>query len=245
MAIQRTLITAVSAIVLALMVPQVAYAGGVPTFDAANDAMNVQQLVQLVQQLQTLMKTLDVAKDQLKETEEFKDAVNRITEIANLAKDPKAYGYLANKASDLGTMASAKGVEGLEDLSGNAQKVRAETSRIKSAGVDTAYADYLKLVEKQGNTNAGVLATGAAAYDKSTERVDRIQKMLERLGSAQTSAEKEDLQVRVGAETAFLVNELTRLQAATMVGDAEARQLDQVHREEYLCNVNPAVCKTE
>jgi type IV secretion system protein VirB5 len=212
-----------------------AMAGGVPTFDAANDLMNVQQLQQLVDQLNNM-------KQQLGQLKQAYDAVNSLTDIGQLANDKNARRYLPDNwqatTNLLDTGLGAGGLGSGGQLNNLAVEARKDTAKLpKNSEVDAAYADYLDLTRKAGDANASFLVSGQAAFDQSAQRIGEVETLLKRLDSAATSAEKEDLQVRITAESAFLQNEMTRLQALNIMADAQARQLEQAQKEQWLRDV--------
>jgi type IV secretion system protein VirB5 len=211
-------------IALTLSIGQ-AHAQGIPVFDAQGLAQQLQQVAQLTEQLQT-------AKQQLDQAQQLYGSLNKLTDInsiGSLLNNPDIRRALPPEFSQYESLLRGNG-SGSLGTSANSFLSNNRTGEVQG---DDFYAQELR---KAQTRNAGQMSAGQAMYDAASKRLDGIESLRARLGSAQDAKESMDLQTRLQVETAFLQTDVLRMQALRMVQQAEAQVETQRGAEEFKRN---------
>lgn len=208
----RSLICAVLSMTIALFRLSPSLAQGIPTFDASAIANQVQQLESMAKQLESL-------KSQLEQGEKLFGSLNKLTDmssIAGLLNDPKIRQALPKDFGDVEKLLKGTGQSDFSSLSAHFQT----DNNYYQSDSNNFYAQEL---ERSNKANAGSQSLGQAIYDAASKRIDGIETLKQRLGSATDAKEVMDLQARLSAESAFLQTDLLRMQGLKMVQDAQTQ----------------------
>ncbi|MFN3585796.1 type IV secretion system protein [Phenylobacterium sp.] len=183
----------------------------------------------------SLLRQATTALDQLKELQAQVAEAKRLYDGFNTASGAGALASLL-KAPELRAfvpdidkyVAAAKGdLAALGELGAQANAIRAD-ARLYTAPTDDVLGQDL---ERQGDRTARDLALGRAVADAGAQRLDGLNELLAALDSAPNARAVMDLQARLAAEQALIVNDHMRLQGLAMAQDAEARLQAQRDRE--------------
>jgi type IV secretion system protein VirB5 len=219
MAILRTLDAAFSALLLSA---GLAAAQGIPVIDQTAIAKQVESIAQLKSQLDTL-------RDQLDQAQQLYGSLNKLTkmaDVASLLNDPSIRRALPDDFQAVADLFRGSGSGG---LGGSASKILEDNSTYRTSANDF----YAQELSRLQNQNAGQLSLGQQIYDTATRRIDGIDQLRQQISSAADAKDIADLQARLQAETAFLQNDLLRMQALRMIQQAEIQVDEQRKAEDW------------
>ncbi|UTS79112.1 Type IV secretion system protein virB5 [Phaeobacter piscinae] len=225
--------SALSAVIIVLTQP--AFAGGVPVIDATQIANAKQQFAQEIGQM---------AKE-LEEAKRLYDAVNGITEMADIASalnDPRVRELLGPEALEIASLLDV-GADSLGDLSGKANQYLDHT-RVNQADI-SAEDFYRQELDRIAAQSARDAAIGDRIIQSADDRLAGLERLRQAIGGAATQKEIDALSARLQVETAMLQNDTNRIQGLAMLQSAQARVEDQRQTETLLTNSqqNIAVAK--
>ncbi|ACP22482.1 VirB5 type IV secretion protein (plasmid) [Sinorhizobium fredii NGR234] len=195
---------------------------GIPVIDQTAIAKQIESIAELKSQLDTLRQQLDQA-------QRLYGSLNKLTnmaDVANLLNDPTIRQALP---ADFGQVADLFRGSGAGALGGSQAKFLEENSTYQTSANDF-YAEELSRLQ---NINAGQLSLGQQIYDTATKRIDGIDELRQQISSAADAKDIADLQARLQAETAFLQNDLLRMQALRMIQQAEIQVDEQRKAEDW------------
>jgi type IV secretion system protein VirB5 len=197
-------------------------------FDPSVFARQLDQLVEMKKQVDTLTSQLQVARDQLGEAKRLYDSFNRLTnanDIGALLNRPQFRKVLPSRFSEIEQLASGH-VRG--SLGGAIDQYLTENRAYAGEGANSFYQRELDRIARQTGAKHSL---GQAVYDAASQRIDALDELRRRIGSATTAKEALDLSARLQAEQALLQNDVLRMQGLAMIQQARADMDAQRERE--------------
>lgn len=177
---------------------------GIPVFDGANLAQQIQQVASWVQQYQQMV-------DQFNQMKAQYDSLNGSRGMASLVNNPALRKYLPDDYQTI-----------LNSGYGNSTAIRASA---KVLGVDETYIDAATDTAKAFDSNAtqGALnrATAEEGYKQASKRFDTIQVLLDKVNAAPDAKDIADLQARIQAEQVMMQNENVKLNMMAQLAQAQ------------------------
>ncbi|MBZ6078840.1 P-type DNA transfer protein VirB5 [Microvirga puerhi] len=201
--------------------PAAVDAQGIPVFDASAISNQLQQLQSMAQQL-------DKLQEQLQQAEKLYGSFNKLTDISSLGSilnDPQIRQALPKEFSQVEDLLKGNG----DGIFGNLTSHFQSANRSYESPADTFYAQELARNNKQ---IAGTQSLGQAMYDAASKRMEGLETLKQRLGTASDAKESMDLQTRFSSEMAFLQTDILRMSALKMVQDAQAEVMKQRQAEQ-------------
>ena len=206
-----------------------AHASGIPVIDAASLAKHIEQVA-------TLTKQLENAKEQLGQLQQLHGSLNKMTNMADVAKllnDPSIRRALPNDFSQMEAL-----LKGNPGQYGDAYNRHLEENTVyKPQDANDFYAQELERVRKK---NAGLLTVGEQMYQAATKRIDGIDELRKKIGTSKDAKETLDLQARLQAESAYLQTDVLRMQALQTVQQAQVQVEQQRQYEEQRKQIREA-----
>ncbi|WP_285295582.1 P-type DNA transfer protein VirB5 [Aureimonas altamirensis] len=197
------------------------FAQGIPVIDATAIARWGQQLSEMKAQL-------DQAKQIYDEAQRLGDSFNQTTDagdIASLLNNREFQQYLPQEYSR-----TASAVDSL--LQGNVDGFAREYDYYEREGATPANDFYYQELQRRKSETYQDMAVGEVVYNQASERLDGLNELRDRIGTAGTPKEIMDLQARIQAESAVLQNEVLRMQGLAMIQEARGRVDEQREAEE-------------
>ncbi|MEP7453352.1 P-type DNA transfer protein VirB5 [Phyllobacterium sp. SB3] len=209
--------------IAAVMLPaDMTHAQGIPVIDQTAIAKHIESITQLKSQLDALNR-------QIKEAQQLYGALNKITnmaDVASLLNDPSIRKALPQDFNAIEGLFKGSG-EGV--LGQSASKFLEKNSTYRTDTSDF----YAQELSRLQNQNAGQLSLGQQIYDTATRRIDGIDQLRRQISNAADAKDIADLQTRLQAETAFLQTDALRMQGLQMVQQAQVRVEDQRKAEDW------------
>jgi type IV secretion system protein VirB5 len=197
-------------------------------FDPSVFARQLDQLVEMKKQVDTLTSQLQVARDQLGEAKRLYDSFNGLTDandLAALLNRPQFRKVLPSQFSDVERLISGQNGESL----GGVIDQYLTDNRVYSSGhANSFYQSELDRIARQTGAKHSL---GQAVYDAASQRIDALDELRRRIGSATTAKQALDLSTRLQAEQALLQNDVLRMQGLAMIQQARADMDAQRERE--------------
>ncbi|MEI2298719.1 P-type DNA transfer protein VirB5 [Ensifer sp. MJa1] len=195
---------------------------GIPVIDQAAIAKHLESIAQLKAQL-------DALRQQIEQAQQLYGSLNKITDMADVA------GVLNDPAVRQALPENFTAVEGLlkgngSGFFGDAASRFLEGNTVYRTNADDFYAQELSRIQ---NKNGGQMSLGQQIYDAATKRIDGIDQLRKKISAAGDAKDIADLQARLQAETAFLQNDILRMQALQMVQQAQAEVDEQRKAEDW------------
>ncbi|TCM52620.1 type IV secretion system protein VirB5 [Rhizobium sp. PP-F2F-G48] len=215
-------------LVLALMVATFAAevgpaaAQGIPVIDQTAILKQIESITQLKNQL-------DALNEQISQAEQLYGSLNKLTDMADVAS-------LLNRPEIRKALpADFAGIEGL--LKGTGEGVFGE-SATRHLDENTTYRSdaedfYARELTRTQKRNAGQITLGEQIYDAATKRIDGIDQLRKKIGTAGDAKEIADLQARLQAESAFLQTDVLRMQGLQMMQQAQVQVDEQRKAEDW------------
>lgn len=214
--------------VVALMVATVtAQAGpvtaqGIPVNDQTAILKQIESITQLKNQLDALNR-------QIGEAQKLYGSLNKMTDMADVVSVLNRPEIRKALPEDFA------GIEGL--LKGTGEGVFGE-SATRHLDENTSYRSdaedfYAKELTRTQKRNAGQITLGEQIYDAATKRIDGIDQLRRKIGSAADAKEIADLQARLQAESAFLQTDVLRMQGLQMMQQAQVQVDEQRKAEDW------------
>lgn len=227
------------ALALALATPLAtapAHATGVPVFDASNLTQLVTQATTLAEQLTTLQAQLDTLREQAGTIQNMYLEMRGITDHARMLADPVAtlHSFFPAELSPadllsgpLGGLATSLRAEretySADELFGDADATQVNEARTIYAERGDFIFSYMALVEQ--------------TYDSLAGRRANLETLATAAQTATTEKSILDLQARIGAENALILNDIAMLQVVGLMLRLEELSVD--HNREGLMSVRP------
>ena len=197
---------------VALTAAASAHAQGIPVIDATAVAKHLEQISELQKQLQEARKIYDTA-NQLKES---MNGITDIKDVAGLLNNSEFQQYLPQEYSQYS--------DAVNDLiKGKVDGLSQKYDYYGRQGSSTANDYYNQELKRQKGETYQDMAVGEAVYNQASKRAEGLNELKDKLASASTPKEVMDLQVRISAESAFLQNDINRMQGLAMIQEARNR----------------------
>lgn len=195
---------------------------GIPVIDETSIAKQIESIVQLKAQL-------DALNQQLEQAQQLYGSLNKLTNMADVASvlnDPDVRNALPPDFAAIETM--LKG--GSTDTFGDSALRFLQGNSTYRTSADDFYAQELSRIQNQ---NAGQMSLGQQIYDAATKRIAGIDQLRQQISTASDAKDVADLQARLQAETAFLQNDVLRMEGLKMVQQAQVQVDDQRKAEDW------------
>ncbi|MCI0999293.1 P-type DNA transfer protein VirB5 [Ochrobactrum soli] len=197
-------------------------AQGIPVIDQSAIAKQIESIVQLKSQL-------DALNQQIEQAQQLYGSLNKITnmaDVASLLNDSSIRKALPQDFNAIESLFKGSGTGNF----GNAASKFLENNSTYRTNANDFYAQELSRTQ---NKNAGQLSLGQQIYDAATKRIDGIDELRQQISGAADAKEIADLQARLQAESAFLQNDVLRMQGLKMVQQAEVQVDEQRKAEDW------------
>jgi type IV secretion system protein VirB5 len=182
---------------------------------------DVSALVQLVSQLQTMEEQLATARDQLTQAQSTLQSMSGTRGMENLLSHtsrnylPGDWAQLAAALNDTGSAYGALARE---------VQVLIRQNSVLTEGNLSSFTPAMREVLTAARTNAAALeGLSRQALADTSQRFSALQQLIQAIGTATDQKAILDLQARIGAESAMLENESSKLQTLYRLTDAEER----------------------
>lgn len=197
--------------------------------------VDVGAIAQLVQQLQTMQQQLDTARDQLSEARTHYRAITGSRGMQLLLRGVNR-NYLPQDWAAL--VAAAQGAQGayiaLAAEIEAATQANAVLSAAQLAGLSPAVrAD----IEATRRTTAMMQGLARQALQATSNRFASIEQLIDAIANANDQKAVLDLQARIGAETAMLANEQSKLEVLRQATHAESEAQRQRLLERAIADI--------
>jgi len=208
--------------VLCLAFSQLAYAGGIPVFDAVQEANAIQQLTQMIQQLQQM-------KEQYNKLEDTYNAMTGARpDFGSILNDNKYRSYIPEDYRTAYDTIREQGTT--SEVTGAARK----------AGIDLDVMCKGLTIPQQAACKKQVSVAvqdnifSKKAYESARSRYDRIKELVNKISGTTDQKAILELNARIQAEQAMILNEALKLQIYRMVVESERRVNEQSARSANL-----------
>jgi type IV secretion system protein VirB5 len=195
---------------------------GIPVIDQTAIAKQIESIAQLKAQL-------DALNQQLQQAQQLYGSLNGVTNMADVAgvlNDPEVRKALPPEFAAIENLLNGTST----DTFSNSASQFLESNSTYRTSADDFYAQELSRIQSQ---NAGQMTLGQQIYDAATRRIDGIDQLRKQISTASEAKDVADLQTRLQAETAFLQNDVLRMEGLRMVQQAQAQVNDQRKAEDW------------
>lgn len=195
---------------------------GIPVIDQTSIAKQIESIVQLKAQL-------DALNQQLEQAQQLYGSLNKLTNMADVASvlnDPNVRNALPPDFAAIETL--LKG--GSTDTFGDSASTFLQQNSTYRTSADDFYAQELSRIQNQ---NAGQMSLGQQIYDTATKRIAGIDQLRQKISTSSDAKDVADLQARLQAETAFLQNDVLRMEGLKMVQQAQVQVDEQRKAEDW------------
>ncbi|WP_369062171.1 type IV secretion system protein [Caulobacter sp. 73W] len=181
----------------------------------------------LIEELRAAIDQLDTLKAQLAEGKRLHDSLNLRSAIDAVAPE-LSRSELRRALPELDALQQAASgkFEALGAIGDRARQIREARRKLAPAAAEATTS-----LERQGDLAARDLAVGEAAAQASADRLAGLQTLQAAIGKADSARAVADLQARISAEQALILNDQMRLQALAIAQAAEARMQRQEELE--------------
>lgn len=186
--------------------------------DKTNLVQNVKQVKQAIDQLTQLKKQVETAAQQFNKAKEQLDALKGGRGMGKLVTDVSRDYIPTNWRETLDQMGSSG-----NQLKSMVDDIRKSAGDIGSLNLKGAPSSTIDLAEKSAKRDLEAAARANTLYDRANGRFDELQKLGNKIDSAEDPKAIMDLMARLQLETNMLLNEMLRVQAEQM---AYARQTE-------------------
>lgn len=199
-----------------------AAAQGIPVIDQTAIAKQIESIAQLKSQLDTL-------KEQLQQAQALYGSLNKVTNMADVATLLNEPSIRQALPEDFRAVASVLNGTGAGVFADSAEQFRNNNSIYRTSANDFYAEELLRLQ----NRSAGQMSLAQQVYDRATTRIDGIDQLRQQISTASDAKDIADLQARLQAETAFLQNDVLRMQALRMIQQAQVQVDEQRKAEDW------------
>ncbi|TCM51156.1 type IV secretion system protein VirB5 [Rhizobium sp. PP-F2F-G48] len=221
---RRMKLSRVVAIMVATVTAPVgpAAAQGIPVIDQTAILKHIESITQLKSQL-------DALNQQISEAQKLYGSLNKLTDMADVAS-------LLNRPEI--RKALPEDFAGIEDLLNGSGEGAFGESAARHLDENATYRSeaedfYARELTRTQQRNAGQITLGEQIYDAATKRIDGIDQLRQKIGTAGDAKEIADLQARLQAESAFLQTDVLRMQGLQMMQQAQAQVDEQRKAEDW------------
>ena len=216
---------------VALAAAASAHAQGIPVIDATAVAKHLEQISELQKQLQEARKIYDTA-NQLKES---MNGITDIKDVAGLLNNSEFQQYLPQEYSQYSGAVN-------DLINGNVGGFAKQYDYYQREGNSPANDFYYNELNRRKDETYKDMAVGEAVYNQASRRAEGLNELKDKLASASTPKEVLDLQARISAESAFLQNDINRMQGLAMIQQARNR-VDEQREDEKIQQMNDQIEK--
>ncbi|UVC12460.1 P-type DNA transfer protein VirB5 (plasmid) [Rhizobium sp. TH2] len=195
---------------------------GIPVIDQTAIAKQIESIVQLKAQL-------DALNQQIEQAQQLYGSLNKLTnmaEVASVLNDPDVRQALPPDFAAIESLLKGQSTDTFGDSASNFL----ENNSTYRTSADDFYAQELTRIQNQ---NAGQMTLGQQIYDTATKRISGIDQLRQQISTASDAKDVADLQARLQAETAFLQNDVLRMEGLKMVQQAQVQVDDQRKAEDW------------
>ncbi|MDB5550137.1 MAG: VirB5 type secretion protein [Rhizobium sp.] len=195
---------------------------GIPVIDQTAIAKQIESIVQLKAQL-------DALNQQIEQAQQLYSSLNKLTNMADVASvlnDPDVRQALPPDFAAIESLLKGQSTDTFGDSASNFL----ENNSTYRTSADDFYAQELTRIQNQ---NAGQMTLGQQIYDTATRRIGGIDQLRQQISTASDAKDVADLQARLQAETAFLQNDVLRMEGLKMVQQAQVQVDDQRKTEDW------------
>ena len=221
-------------------------AQGVPVIDGTNLAQNIEQVQQALRdfeaqmtQITTLQSQLETQISSLLNLENILGSITGVNEIAGLFNSIEDIRSRAAKITDMEGFISSLSIGDFDSLLDNLLDGKVTMGEknaayqmeqtLAGAGFDKGTLEAMSasedpqdgLVAQQAATNAAVMGMSQIAYEESGESIERLDGLVDAIGSQDTLKESMDLNSRITAEMAYMLGQTYRAMAAQGLADGQ------------------------
>jgi len=196
----------------------------IPVTDGASIANRIQQ------QIETMAKwklQYDQMVTQINQMKQQYTALTGARGLGDILNNPALREYLPEDWQGVYDAVKNGGYAG---LTGQAQSIY-EENKIFDGCAHLGISAARTACEAQAVKPSQDKASALAAYDKTKERLQQIDQLMQRINTTQDPKSIAELQGRIAAEQAMIQNEQTKIELYKMVSEAEERIHDQRERE--------------
>ncbi|MDG2520514.1 type IV secretion system protein [Caulobacter segnis] len=181
----------------------------------------------IIDEVRAAIEQLDTLKAQLAEGKRLHDSLNLRSAIDAIAPELSA-PELRKALPDVSALEQAASgrFEALGAIGDRARQIREARRKLAPAAGEEA-----SPLARQGDLAARDLAVGEAAVRASSERLTGLRALQAAVGQADSARAVADLQARIAAEQALILNDQMKLQALALAQAAEERMERQEARE--------------
>jgi len=197
-------------------------------FDPSVFARQLDQLIEMKKQVDTLTSQLKVAQDQLGEAKRLYDSFNKLTnanDIGALLNTPQFRKVLPQQFGDIERLVAGQGGG---NFASAIDQYLTQNRAYAGNGANSYYQSELDRIARQTGAKHSL---GQAVYDAASQRIDALEELRKRVGSAGDAKEVLDLSARLQAEQALLQNDVLRMQGLAMIQQARVDMDAQRERE--------------
>jgi len=195
---------------------------GIPVIDQTAIAKQIESIAQLKAQL-------DALNQQLQQAQQLYGSLNQLTNMADVASvlnDPDVRQALP---PDFAAIESLLKGDSTDTFGDSASRFIEQNSTYQTSA-DDFYAQELSRIQDQ---NAGQMTLGQQIYDAANKRVAGIDQLRQQISTSSDAKQIADLQARLQAETAFLQNDVLRMEGLKMVQQAQVQVDEQRKAEDW------------
>jgi len=185
---------------------------------------------QIQQQIETIAKwklQYDQMVTQINQMKQQYDALTGARGLGDILNNPALREYLPEDWQGVYDAVKNGGYAG---LTGQAQSIYNE-NKIYDGCAHLGISEARTACEAQAVKPSQDKASALAAYDKTKDRLQQIDQLMQRINTTQDPKSIAELQGRIAAEQAMIQNEQTKIELYKMVSEAEERIHDQRERE--------------
>lgn len=196
-----------------------AHATGIPVFDGAAAASNVEQIAKWVAQLQEM-------KNQLEQAKKTYDSMTGSRGLGNIMNNPALKNYIP---ADWQKVYDSVKNGGYNGLTSTAKTIR-DSNKVydNCANLTGTSKEVCARSASKGAQDKDYISN---ALDAAKGRITQIEGLMNQINSTSDAKAIAEVQARFAAEQAMMQNEATKLQLFKMMGDAEEKLIVQQERE--------------
>jgi type IV secretion system protein VirB5 len=207
---------------------------GIPVVDGMSIAQQMIQEIQSVadwaQQADSMQQQISKLEQQYQQLQQQYNSLNGVRGMAQLVNNPASRNYLPMNYQSID-----------QNGFGNSAQLMQQNRLydISTSNLDPT-SNYVKSFQGEQNRNAANLAVLQAAYSNASNKFNDIQVLLDKLNSTPDAKDVADLQARIQAEEAMLINELIKLTALIRMQEVESEIANHQKIEMHVQSITKA-----
>jgi type IV secretion system protein VirB5 len=215
--------------------PAVLLLGIAPSAHAQWAVVDVGAIAQLIQQVRLIEQELQTAQNELSQAQQAYQSMTGSRGMQNLLGGINRNYLPSNWTQVLSALNGSGGPYG--SLSSNIQTSMSANAVLTSSKIAAMSPAEQSLLQTQRQNAALLQATSQQALATTSSRFTSLQQLISTIGTATDPKAILDLQARIAAEHAMLVNDQTKLQVLYQAIQAQASALEQRSREQSLNDI--------